>query len=141
MTAHDNVPFPTPSLAGASGPATGDEETLKSLEQMLADPEDRLCTDEAPSRPADRCALARELLERLDSLVLPGQRDLMGRVISILETEMEEKTGRAGDGDHRAFCDQLALLRHEAERPWPDAASFCRRAEDLISMLEAPAIA
>jgi len=139
MTADDETHLPAIERPGPPGPATADDETLRALEQMLANPDDRLCGNETTSSPTERGVLTRELLERLDTLGVAGQRDVMGRVISIFETDLDQQVARLSDGNRRAFCDQLERLRHEAERPWPDAVSFCRRAENLITMLEAPA--
>jgi len=140
MTATENNPILIPERPAPPDRATADDETLQALEQMLANPDERLLADvaQASRGPLDRCALMREMLERLDTLGAPGQRDVMGRIISLLVTAAEGATSCLGEGNLRTFHEQLERLRREAGRPWPDAAAFCRRAENLITMVEAP---
>jgi len=137
MIAVENMHSPMPDRPAPPDRATADEETLQALELMLANPDDRLPDAERTSNghPLDRCGLVREMLARLDTLTAAGQRDVMGRVIALLATEQGEARG-LGHGNRRTFCEQLERLRHEADRLWPDAASFCKRAENLISMID-----
>jgi len=136
MIGADSGPFATEGAPSPPDRSAADEETLQALEQMLANPDARLSDESAPPASLDRCALMREMMERLDTLGPAGQADVMGRVIALLVDEAE--ASGMGDGNRRAYRDQLERLRHEAQRPWPDALSFCRRAENLIAMLGPP---
>lgn len=125
-------------LARAPAPTreAADGETLRALEQMLANPDDRLYpSPPAPASPdrLDRCAILRDMLGRIDTLTSAGQRDLMTRVIDALEAD-----GREGFGDRErsGFSEPLQRLRQEAGRAWPDVSSFRRRAEGLLAVIE-----
>ena len=134
MIAAKNIPFSPATRPSPPDRATADDETLQALEHMLANPDGRLSREDGSPDRLDRCALVREMLERMDTLGPAGQGDVMGRVISLLITEGEASV--MGEGNRRTFCEQLDHLRHEAGRPWPDAASFCRRARNLMEMVE-----
>jgi hypothetical protein len=84
---------------------------------------------------ADELATVQQMLATLDTLTTAGQRHLMTKVVAFVEDHVPLVVERADGGKHSALHEDLALLRHESERPLPSAAAFEERAERLLARL------
>jgi len=93
--------------------------------------------EHGPRLPAlvDKLATIRQMLASLDTLTIAGQRHLMTKVLAFVEDHAQRMVHRAGSCTHSALRDDLALLRHESERPLPSTAAFGERAERLLALL------
>jgi hypothetical protein len=96
----------------------------------------------APTRTApfalessrNRLAVAQEMLVTLETLTNAGQRHLMAKVVSFIEGHVAAEAPVARDRQ-RAMASQLAQLKRESDRPFPEVAAFRSRAEGLIGLL------
>jgi hypothetical protein len=101
-----------------------------------------LLEDPRPLPPfVDRTPVLVQMLSMIDSLTAPGQRHMMTKVLGLIAEEASRVPRGTVVASQRMIVDQLNALRKEAERSWPDPAAFCRRAESVIALLEAAALA
>lgn len=84
---------------------------------------------------ADKVATVREMLARLDTVTIAGQRHLMGKVVAVVDSQAERAIHHAEPGRGRAWLDDLAFLRHESDRQLPSVPAFGARADSLLSLL------
>ena len=70
------------------------------------------------------------MLDTLDTLTFAGQRHVMGKVLRLLSP--------AAGGSRRRIDGLLADMGREAGRMAPTAATFIRRAEEVLVALAAP---
>jgi hypothetical protein len=87
----------------------------------------------APAASPSRLAVAREMLETLETLTNAGQRHLMAKVVTFIGGHLA--TGAPGARERHAALQLLNDLKRESERPSPAVATFRRHAESLIVLL------
>ena len=94
-------------------------------------------------RHAERALLARqlsvirEMLGMLDTLTIAGQRHVMEKVVSFVDTCARAPAVRPTPGHRETLFELVLQLRKESERLVPDSLRFAERAEDLIALLGA----
>lgn len=76
----------------------------------------------------------REMIGRLDSLTIAGQRHVMDKVVTALRAEITQ-AARTSERNRRAVVDHLGLLAAQSEGSWPDVRGFSLRAENLVALL------
>jgi hypothetical protein len=83
----------------------------------------------------------REMIGSLDTLTINGRQHLMTKVVGFLR-ECGADVGR-GIGRHNQHTVMQLLdgLSAESSRPMPDAKQFAQRAENLVALLAAAAVA
>lgn len=89
----------------------------------------------APPTSPSRLAIAREMLETLETLTNAGQRHLMAKVVALVEGHIATATPGARERPRAAALQVLTQLKRESERPSPEVSSFRAHAETLIALL------
>lgn len=82
-------------------------------------------------------ATIREMLTMLEALTAAGQPHSMSKIVDVVGAHVRHAVDRVGARNASALAELIAWLQHESERGLPDVASFCRRAEDLLTLLVA----
>lgn len=78
-----------------------------------------------------------EMLGMLDTLTIAGQRHLMEKIVSFVDTQTRSAAVRMSNGNRAALFEVLTRLRQESQRLVPDPVRFIRHAENLIALLSA----
>jgi hypothetical protein len=98
-----------------------------------------------PPRPlpslAEKTPVILQMISMIDSLTAPGQRHMMTKVLGLIAEDASRVPRGTTVASQRMIVDQLNALRREAERPWPDPVAFSHRAESVLALLEAAALA
>jgi hypothetical protein len=104
-----------------------------------------LSLDAAPSRAVapllaaatspSRLAVAREMLETLETLTNAGQRHLMAKVVTFIQGHVSQAAPIARERPRAALFQHLTELQRQAERPSPDLAAFRSHAQALLGLL------
>ena len=81
-----------------------------------------------------RLAVAREMLDTLETLTNAGQRHLMAKVVTFIEGQISKAVPAVRERP-RAAALLLTELQRQSERPAPDLAAFRTHAETLIALL------
>jgi hypothetical protein len=92
-------------------------------------------------RPSEAALLARqlpvihEMLGTLDTLTIAGQRHVMEKVVSFVDTKTRATGARMNDRNRATLFELLTQLRQESQRRVPDPLRFTHHAESLITLL------
>jgi hypothetical protein len=86
-----------------------------------------------------QAATIREMLSRLDTLTMAGQRHSMSKIVAFVGSHVRRTLRQVGTRNGRTLVELIERLQGESERSLPDIAIFSRRAEDLLVLLSAVA--
>ena len=86
----------------------------------------------ASAASPSRLAVAREMLETLETLTNAGQRHLMAKVVTFVRGQV---SAAARERPRAVAFQLLTELQRQSERPSPDLAAFRTVAETLLALL------
>jgi hypothetical protein len=89
----------------------------------------------APAASASRLAVAREMLDTLETLTNAGQRHLMAKVTTFIHGHVATLAPAARERPRATALQLLTELKRQSERPSPDVAAFRTHAEALLALL------
>lgn len=90
-----------------------------------------------PALLARQLPVIQEMLGVLDTLTIAGQRHVMEKVVSFVDTKTRAAAARMSNRDRATLFELLTQLRKESQRLVPDPLRFTRHAENLVALLRA----